>query len=90
MDHRTLDHALEAGGRLGVLTPIARQIREFGVDVFDEIAAQYVGLDVTGSHHRGSILIIDESEQEVFEGRVFVAALSGQGQGAVEGLLEAT
>jgi molybdopterin converting factor small subunit len=34
VDHRALDHALEAGGGLGVLPPVAGEVRQLGVDVF--------------------------------------------------------
>lgn len=90
MDYRPLDHPLEAGRWLGILASIAGQIRQFRVDIFDEVAAQNVEFDVAGPHHRRGILIVHEGEQEMFEGGVFVATLTGQGQGAVEGLLEAT
>ena len=38
MDHRALDHALEAGGRLGIVGAVGDQILEFGVEIVDEAA----------------------------------------------------
>ncbi len=86
MDHRALDHALEPGRGLGVLPPVAGEVGQFGVDVVDEAALERVDLDVAGAHDRGGILVVHEGEQEMLQRRVFVAALSGERQGAVESL----
>ncbi len=86
MDHRPLDHPLEAGRGLGVLASVAGQVREFGVDIFDEAAAQRVDLDVAGPHHGGCVLVVHQGEKQMFERRVFVAAFAGQGERPVKGL----
>ena len=80
MDHRALDDALEAGGRLGIVASVGDEIGQFRVDVIDEIAPEQVEIDAAGTHHRGRILVVDQREQEVFEGGVFVTALIGQSQ----------
>ncbi len=36
----------------------------------------------------GGVLVVDQGEQKVLEGRVFVAALIGEGQGPVKRLFE--
>ena len=55
MNHRALDHALEAGGRLGVVGAVGDQIFEFGLEIVDEAGAQLVEIDAAGTHHRRRI-----------------------------------
>jgi hypothetical protein len=88
MDHGALDDALEARGRLGVLTAVRDEVLELGVDIFDEVAPQHVEVDIAGPHHGSRVLVLDEREQKVLERRIFVAALVRSRQGAMEGLLE--
>jgi hypothetical protein len=89
MDHRALDHALEARRRLGILAAVDHEVAEFAVDVLDEVATENVEIDVAGTHDGGGILVVDEREEQVLQGGVFVAALSGEGESAVEGLFKA-
>ena len=89
VDHRALDDALEAGGRLGILGAVGDQIIELGFQIGDEAAAQLVEIDVAGAHHRGRVLIFDQREQEVLERGVFVTAFVGERQGAMERLFKA-
>ena len=65
VDHRALDDALETSGRLRILFRPGGQIGEFGVDIFDQVPAQHVEVDVAGAHDRGSVLIIEKGEQEM-------------------------
>ena len=88
MDDGALDHALEAGGRLGILAAVDDQIIEFGLDVRRKIAPQLVEIDVAGAHDRGGILIVDQRQQQVLERRVFVVALVGQRERAMQRLFE--
>ena len=83
MDHRALNDALEAGGRLGIFGPVGNEVVELELEVSDQTAAQLVQIDVAGPHHRRRILILDQREQEVFERSVFVVALIGERQGPV-------
>ncbi len=69
--------------------PVGDEVRELRVDVFDEVAAQHVEIDVAGAHDRGRVLVVDEGEEQVLERGVFVAALVGKREGPVEGLFEA-
>jgi hypothetical protein len=88
MDHRPLDHALEAGCRLGILASIGHEIGEFAVHVIDEIAAENFEIDIAGSHNGRSILVVDQSQEEVFEGCVFMAALACESESSVKGLFK--
>ena len=80
MDDGALDHTLEAGGRLGIVAPVRDQIGQFGIDVVDEIAPERVEIDAAGAHHRRRVLVVDQREQQMFEGGVFVVAFVGEGQ----------
>ena len=51
VDHRALDHALESGGRLGVVGAVGDQIFELGFEIVDEAGAQLVEIDAAGAHH---------------------------------------
>ena len=68
--------------------PSRDEVGELGVDVFDEVAAQRVEIDVAGAHDGGCVLVVDQGEEQVLEGGVFVPALVGEGEGSVEGLFK--
>jgi hypothetical protein len=86
MDDGALDDALEAGGRLGVAAPVGHQVRQFGVDIGLQVAAQHVDVDAARPQHRGRIEVVDERQQQVLQRGVFVAALVGQGERPVKSL----
>ena len=88
VDDRALDHALEAGGRLGILGAVGDQVFQFGFEIGDQTAAQLVEIDIAGPHHRRGVLIVDQRQQQVFQGRIFVVPLIGDGERPVERLLE--
>ncbi len=90
VNDRALDHALEAGGRLGILIGSGRQVGEFGVDVFEQVAAQDIQIDIAGAHDGGRILVVDQREQQMLERGVFLMTLAGEGQRLVESLFKAT
>ena len=89
VDHRALDDALEAGGRLGVVVGVGDEIFQLGVDVLDQIAAQHVEIDVAGAHHRAGILIVEQGQQEMLERGIFLPTLVGEMERVMERLLEA-
>ena len=89
MDHRALHHALEAGGRLGVLGAVGNEVLELGLEIVDEAAAQLVEIDAAGSHHRGGVLVVDQRQQQVLERRILVMPLVRDGQRAMQGLFKA-
>ena len=88
VDHGALDHALEPGGRLRILVAVADQVLELALDVVGEAAAELVEVDVAGAHDRGGVLVVEQREQEMLEGCVFLVALVGERQRPVQGLLE--
>ncbi len=89
MNHGALDHALEARCRLRVVAAVDDQVVELGLDISRQVAAQLVEIDVAGAHDRGGVLVVDQRQQEMLERRVFVMALVGERQRAVERLFEA-
>ncbi len=90
MDDRALDHALEAGGGLGLLADLGDEVVELRVDVLDEVAPEQIEIDVARPHDGGRVLILDEGQQQVFKRRIFLTALVGVSQSLVQGLFEAT
>ena len=88
MDHRPLDDALEAGGRLRFLAARACKVLQLGVDIIGEIGLELLEIDIAGAHDGGRVLIVDESQQEVLERRVFVPPLIGERERAMQGLFE--
>ena len=89
MDDGALDHALEPGGRLGILVPLGHQIVELGLDVGGEAALELVEIDVAGAHDRGRVLILEQRQQQVLQRGVFVMALVGERERPVKRLFEA-
>jgi hypothetical protein len=86
MDHRSLDDALETSSRLGILTPVGNEIGKFRIDVLDQVPTQDVEIDVAGSHDRSRILVVDQGEQKMLQGRVFMPPLPCQGESTVKSL----
>ena len=53
-----------------------------------EVGAQLVEIDAAGAQHGGGVGVLGQAEQQVLQRRVFVPALAGEGEGAVERLFE--
>jgi hypothetical protein len=88
VDHRALDHPLEAGGGLGVLAVIHHEAAQLVVHVVGERGPQRGQLDVAGAHHPRGLLVIDQAEQQVLKRGVFMFALVGVRHGAMQGFFE--
>jgi hypothetical protein len=88
MDHRALDHALETGRRLGILAAIGHEVGELAVNVIDQVPAKDIEIDIAGPHYGGRILVVDQCEEEVFEGCIFMAALASESEGSMKGLFK--
>ena len=89
VNYRALDHALEAGGRLGVVGAVGNQIFEFGFEIVDEAGAQLVEIDAAGTHDGRRIRVIDQREQKVFKRRILVVTLVRDRQRTMQGLFQA-
>ena len=88
VDDGALDHPLEPGGRLGILVAVAHQILELAFEIGGEAAPQLVEVDIARPHDRRGILIVDQREQKMFQRGVFVMALVGERQRAVQRLFK--
>ena len=87
VDRRALDDALEAGGRLGLLAALDDEVFEFGVDVLRQTFLRRMSRSTLQARkHRRGVGIVDQREQQMFERRVFVAALVGDRERPVQGL----
>ena len=62
VDDGALDHPLEPGGRLGILVRVAHQVFQFGFEIGDQAAAQFVEINIAGAHHRRGVLIVDQRQ----------------------------
>ena len=88
VDVGALDHALEAGGRLGVVAAVRHEVLELVLDVVDDLLLQHVDVDRAGFEHRGGVGVVGQRQEEVLQRRIFMVPVVGQGQGAVQGLFE--
>ena len=90
VDHRALDHALEAGRGLGVLAVAGGQRRQVCVDIEGQGRLQGDQIDIAGRHHIGGVRVIDQGQQQVFKRGVFMPPLVGVMHRTVQGLFERT
>jgi hypothetical protein len=88
MDHGALDHALEAGGRLGVVLVVDDQRGQFDVEIVHQALLQSVEVDIAGPHDPGRVVVVGERQQQVFQRGVLVLALVGVSDGAMQGFFK--
>ena len=88
MDRRALHDALEPRGRLRVAWTIGRQARQILVEKFREIGAQLVEVDTAGAQHAGGVGVFGKAEQQMLQRRIFVPAVAGERQGAMQRLFQ--
>ena len=88
MERRALDDALEAIGGLGLLLAVDDQVFKFGVEVLNNGLAQRVEVDAARPQDGRRIDVVDQRQQQMFQGRVFMTALVGERQGSTKGLFE--
>ena len=88
VNHGTLDDALEPSGRLGLAGIVADQAGELAVDIFGQVAAQPLDIDVAGAHDGDGVLVVGQRQQQMLERRIFMMPLVGDGERPVERLLE--
>ncbi len=88
MDDGALDDALKARGGLGVFAAVADEIIEFLIDIVAQILAQHLEIDRTGAQHRRRLAILRQTQQEMFERRIFMMPLVRNGESTMESLFE--
>src|SRR5829696_2710951 len=88
VEDRALDDALEPARRSRIGAAIGDQGSELIVEVVLHARAQLVAANAAGRHDLGRMLVVDQRNQKMFEGRILVPATAGLGQGVVQGLFE--
>ena len=88
MQDGALHHSLETGGGRRINTGIGLQRLQFGIEIADQLALQFLQIDIAGLHHLGGVGIGGQRQQEMFERGIFVGAARGFGQRVVQGLFE--
>ncbi len=88
MNGGALQDALEAGRRLRVLGRVDQQHVELVIEIFGNIPAQLLKVDAAGAENRDRVLVFRQRQQQVLERGVFVIALAGKAEGAMETLFE--
>ena len=83
-----LDHPLESGGGLGLDRLVGGQALQLLVDEALEVAPQPVHVDAARLEDGDGVGVVQEREQEMFQGRELVPPLDGKRQRAVQALLE--
>ena len=89
MERRTLNDALEAVGRLGLLLTFDNEVFEFRVEVLNDRLAQRVEVDAASAQHRRRVDVVDQRQQQMLERRIFMTALVGERQAPDEGSFRA-
>ena len=88
MNGRALDNALEARRRFGIVMVLDHQVRQLVVEIGLEVVDQLVDIYAAGFENSDRILVLGQRHQQMFECRVFVVALAGLRQGAVQTFFE--
>jgi hypothetical protein len=83
MNDGALNHPLEPGSRFRILTTIRDEVRQFRIHVLDEIAAQDLKVDIARPHDGRGVLIVDERQEQMFEGGIFMPPLPSESEGSV-------
>ena len=87
MEDGALHHPLEAGRRRRLNAFVVDlQIVQFVVEIFDQVGAQDLDFHVARLQHRGGVPVVQQAQQQVFQGGVFVLPLVRLGQGAMQSL----
>ena len=84
VQHRALDHALEADGGLGVDLAVGRQARHLFVEVGGQVAAQVLDVAAAGAQHAAGGDVVEQRQQQMLHGNELVALLARTLKGAVE------
>jgi hypothetical protein len=83
-----LDHALEARGGLGVLAVLHGKAAQLLLEVFAELAAKLLDVDIAGAQHGPGIVVVAQRQQQMLQRRVLVMPLVGIVQRAVQALFK--
>ncbi len=85
---RPLEHALETGRRFRLVPHGGHQRTQVFVHIVGDRAAQIVDIDAAGAKHVQGVLVIQKRQQEMLQGGVFVLALAGKQERAMQSLFK--
>jgi hypothetical protein len=77
VNNRAMNHALEPCCRLRLALPVYNQPVKLTVDIGKQLLAQQVEVNITGTHDRRRILIVNQRDKQMLQRRIFVAAFIG-------------
>ncbi len=87
VDDGALDDALEAGRGLGFFGRGFDQGFQIGLDIGVQGRAQLGEIDIAGAHDGGGIDVVDQRQEKVLKGRVFMMMRVGVPHCAMQGFL---
>ncbi len=70
-----LQHTLETGGGFCILRRRDHEVGQFIVQIIDNLAADFVEIDIAGAHNRNGVLIICQGQEQMLKRRIFMTAL---------------
>jgi len=89
VEHGTLQHPLEAQGRLGFAVFIVDgDQRGSGIDELLQVVLEFVEIRATGAQNGRGSLIVKERQQQMFDGHELMTLRTGLLEGKIEGDFE--
>src|SRR4030095_12503283 len=85
-----LDDSLEAAGRGWVGRAVGDPCAEFAVEILLDRGLEVVAVDAAAGHHLAGMGVVDQSNQQMFERRIFMAPLRRFAERIVQGSLKFT
>ena len=89
MHDGAMDDALEARGRLRFAILVENEVGKLLVEEIGELGPEPVQIDIAGAHDRRRIAVVDQRQEQVLQRGVFVMALVGIFDGAMERFFQA-
>ena len=89
MHHGAMDHALEARGRLRFAILVENEVGKLLVEEIGDLGPKPVEIDIAGPHDGCRVAVVDKRQEQVFQRGVFVMALVGIFDGAMEQFFQA-
>ena len=74
MERGALNDPLEAVGRFRLFLTVDNEIFKFSIKVLNNGLAKRVDVDSAGAQHCRRVDVVDQGEQQMLEGRVFMTA----------------
>ena len=89
MQHGTLHHTLKRCGRLNTAGWIVRnQAGQVFINILLQRLFQVWNVHLAGGHDFNGVIILGQSQQQVFQRRIFMLTLTSSCKGAFEGGFE--